>query len=154
MFQEVVVVNGNFVSEFPQQMRRLHLILGILLFVAFVITGRYMRADFPDKDLISPELRILMRSRHIYVLFSALIHISLGTYFQMCRQLWRKILQYTGSVILIASSGLLLWAFIVESYQLQHFSDISRWGIYLSLAGVGLHLIGGTVWMEDAKLRV
>jgi len=123
-------------------MRRVHLIFGILLFVAFVVTGRYMRVDFPDKDLISPELRILMRSRHIYILFSALIHISLGSYFQMRQQLWRKILQYSGSVVLFMSGGLLLWAFIVESYQLQQFSDISRWGIYTSLAGVGLHLIG------------
>jgi hypothetical protein len=47
-----------------------------------------------------------------------------------------------GSLLLVASTGILLWAFIVESYELQHFSDISRWGIFLSLGGVGLHLIG------------
>ena len=123
-------------------MRRLHLIFGILFFVVFVITGRYMRVDFPDKDLITPELRILMRSRHIYILFSALVHLMLGVYLQIRPQMWRQVLQYLGSLVLIASTGLLLWAFIVESYKLQHFSDISRWGIFLSLGGVGLHLIG------------
>lgn len=124
-------------------MRRLHLVFGIVFFIVFVTTGRYMRVDFPDKELISPELRVLMRSRHIYILFSALIHISLGVYLEMRLMSWQKILQFAGSVLLVTSSGLLLWAFIVESYQLQHFSDISRWGIYTSLAGVGLHLIGG-----------
>jgi hypothetical protein len=84
-----------------------------------------------------------MRSRHIYILFSGLIHLVLGVYLQIRSAIWRRVLQYAGSVVLVISSGLLLWAFIVESYELQHFSDISRWGIYLSLAGVGLQLFGG-----------
>ena len=103
-----------------------------------------MRADFPDKDAISQELRLLMRSRHIYILFSALIHLSLAAYLQVRPNRWRQIVQYAGSIVLIASSGLLLWAFITETYGLQHFSDISRYGIYTSLAGVFLHLIGGS----------
>lgn len=102
-----------------------------------------MRADFPDKDLISPELRLLMRSRHLYILFSALIHLALGVYLQFGPQIWRKAIQGFGSLLLVISSGLLLWAWYVETYQLQHFSNISRYGIYSSLAGVGFHLIGG-----------
>jgi hypothetical protein len=114
-----------------------------MLFAAFVVTGRFMRLDFPDKDLITPELRILMRSRHIYILFCGLIHLVLSTYLTIGQAFWRRTLRYAGSFVLTGSGVLLLWAFIVESYQLQHFSDISRWGIYLSLGGVGLHLIGG-----------
>lgn len=41
---------------------------GILLFIVFTVTGKYMRVDFPDKDAIDQFLRILMRSRHIYIL--------------------------------------------------------------------------------------
>ena len=121
----------------------LHLIFGILVFIVFVTTGKYMRIDFPDKDIIPQDLRLLMRSRHIYILFSALIHMMLGVYLQMRPQIWRKSLQYFGSFLLAVSSGLLLWGFIFETYFTQHFSDISRNGIYLSLAGVGFHLIGG-----------
>ena len=120
-----------------------HLIFGIIVFIVFVTTGKFMRVDFPDKDAIPQELRLLMRSRHIYILFSALIHLALGIYLQIRPQAWRQALQYFGSFVLVVSSGLLLWAFIVETYQLQHFSDISRYGIYTSLAGVGFHLIGG-----------
>ena len=124
-------------------MRYVHLIFGILLFVVFTITGRYMRADFPDKDAIAPEFRILMRSRHIYILFSALIHIGLGLYLQLRPLIVQKILQISGSAVLVYSSVMLVWAFAVETYQLQHFSNLSRSGIYASLAGIGLHLIGG-----------
>ena len=120
-----------------------HLIFGIVMFVVFVTTGKYMRVDFPDKDAIPQELRMLMRSRHIYILFSALIHLALGVYLQVRPRVWRKILQIGGSAVLVLSSGFLVWAFVVETYSLQHFSDLSRNGIYLSLAGIGLHLIGG-----------
>lgn len=112
------------------------------MLIVFLTTGRFMRWDFPDKDLISPELRILMRSRHIYILFSALIHIGLGVYIQPHKQFWRKIVQLSGSGLLTVSSGLLIWAFVFESYFTQHFSELSRNGIYLSLAGTLLHLIG------------
>lgn len=120
-----------------------HLIFGIILFFVFTTTGSYMRADFPDKEAIPQELRILMRSRHIYILFSALIHIALGLYSRFAIAKWRKAFQLFGSITLTISSGLLLWAFISETYSYQHFSDISRFGIYTSLAGIIFHLIGG-----------
>ncbi len=120
-----------------------HLIFGLVLFVVFTQTGEYMRADFPDKEAISQELRILMRSRHIYILFSALIHLTLGVYFQLRIPIWRRAFQIGGSTILVISSGLLFSAFVVETYTYQQFSDLSRNGIYLALAGIGMHLVGG-----------
>jgi hypothetical protein len=120
-----------------------HLIFGLLLFVVFTITGRYMRLDFPDKDSIDQTLRILMRSRHIYILLSSLIHISLGIYLQLRPRTLQKALQITGSIVLVLSSVLLFWAFVVETYYLRDYSSYSRNGLYLALAGVALHLIGG-----------
>jgi hypothetical protein len=123
--------------------RYFHLVLGLLLFVVFAVTGRYMRVDFPDKDVIDQSLRLLMRSRHIYILFNALIHLALGVYMTLRPPLWQKVLQFLGSAALVSASVLLVWAWRVETYELQHFSDLSRDGIYLSLTGIGLHLIGG-----------
>ena len=100
-----------------------------------------MRMDFPDKDLIPQEFRILMCSRHIYILFSSLIHILLGLYLQPQLEILRKRLQLLGSFLLILGSVLLVWAFVYETYALRHFSDISRYGIYLSLAGTISHLL-------------
>lgn len=124
-------------------MKWFHLTFGILLFIVFTVTGRYMRVDFPDKDAIDQFLRVLMRSRHIYILFSALIHIVLGVYLQLGPRGWQKAVQITGSVALVGASVLLVWAWQVETYDIQQFSDLSRNGIYLSLAGVVLHMIGG-----------
>lgn len=130
-------------------MRRLHLIFGILLFVAFLVTGQFMRADFPDKEIISQELRLLMRSRHIYILFSSLIHLALGSYLSIQAANAVRVVQYLGSSLLFVSSGLLIWAFVSETYLLKHYSDLSRYGIYTSLGGVLLHLAGGIGQKHD-----
>lgn len=101
-----------------------------------------MRIDFPDKEIIPQELRLLMRSRHIYILYCAFMHILLGIYVQM-RPGWRRWLQYSGSIFIFVSGVLLVWAFVAETYTYAHFSEISRFGIYTSLAGTILHLLGG-----------
>ena len=124
-------------------MSYLHLIFGIILFVVFLTTGKFMRWDFPDKEIIPPDLRILMRSRHIYILLSSLIHIILGVYLRMHAEVWRRILQIFASVLLIAGSVLFVWAFIYETYTTQHYSDLSRFALYVTLWGTIVHLLGG-----------
>jgi NhaP-type Na+/H+ or K+/H+ antiporter len=102
-----------------------------------------MRVNFPDKEIIPQDFRLLMRSRHIYILFSSFIHVLLGVYLQIETRLWRKTLQLFGSTLLISGSVFLVWVFVYETYQARHFSEASRWGIYLSLGGTILHLVGG-----------
>jgi len=122
-------------------MSYVHLIFGVFVFIVFLITGQFMRVDYPDKEIISQELRMLMRSRHIYILFSAFIHICLGLYFRSCKQQWRRVLQIAGSILLFVSSILLVLAFSAETYYTKHFSDVSRWGIYLSFSGTIFHFL-------------
>jgi hypothetical protein len=117
------------------------MIVGALLFIAFLVTGRLMRQDFPDKEIIDQEFRMLMRSRHIYILFASLINLSLGLYFAWGTQKLTRAFQIAGSAVLTGSGALLVWAFFAETYFTHHFSDMSRRGIYLALAGVGVHVI-------------
>lgn len=122
-------------------MSYVHLIFGLILLLLFLVSGRLMRLDFPDKDAIPAEFRILMRSRHIYILFASLIHILLGLYFQPYRDKVRKSLQMFGSSLLILGGVLLIWAFVYETYFVRQFSEISRYGIYSTLAGTVFHLL-------------
>jgi len=125
-------------------MSYLHLIFGIVVFIIFLVTGKFMRVDFPDKEIIPQDFRLLMRSRHIYILFSSFIHILLGAYLQIETRIWRKTLQLFGSTLLVIGSIFLVWAFVYETYTTKTFSEASRWGIYLSLGGTILHLFGGS----------
>lgn len=102
-----------------------------------------MRIDFPDKEIIPQEFRLLMRSRHIYILLSGFIHIILGLYLQFRPLVWQKSLQIFGSLLLFAGTILLISAFFYETYTTRGFSDVSRQGLYTTLAGTIFHLLGG-----------
>ena len=102
-----------------------------------------MRVDFPDKEIIPQDFRLLMRSRHIYILLCGLLHVLLGLYLQVQPQAWRKILQIFGSVLLFTGTATLVWAFVYETYTAKTFSEASRSGLYLTLAGTIFHLLGG-----------
>src|SRR5215216_2438433 len=91
---------SGFVGKSSTGMNWLHLAIGSLMFIIFVTTGKFMRIDFPDKDAIPQELRLLMRSRHIYILFAALMHLCLGVYVQLRPILLQKIIQITASSVL------------------------------------------------------
>lgn len=123
-------------------MGKAHVIFGIAVFIIFLITGRFMRADFPDKEIISQEFRLLMRSRHIYILLSGFIHILLGLYLAIDKESWRKYLQLIGSVLLFAGTILLIYAFFYETYTTKYYSDLSRFGLYTTLGGTIFHLFG------------
>jgi len=122
-------------------MSYLHLFFGIAVFIVFLITGRFMRADFPDKEIIPPEFRLLMRSRHIYILLASLAHILLGLYLRINPEPLRKSLQMLGSFLLILGSILLISAFWQETYVTHGFSQLSRYGLYSTLAGTIFHLL-------------
>lgn len=124
-------------------MSHVHLIFGIAVFVVFLVTGKLMRVDFPDKEIISQDFRLLMRSRHIYILLVSFVHIVLGVYLRIHKEIWRKYVQTFASALLFAGTILLIWAFFYETYTAKSFSEISRWGLYLSLGGTIFHLFGG-----------
>ena len=124
-------------------MAKAHLIFGIIVFIVFLITGSFMDADFPDKDIIPQDFRLLMRSRHIYILLAALLHILLGLYLQISARVWRRYLQIFGSVMLVGGTVTLVLAFFYETYTTKQFSDASRLGLYFTLAGTIFHTLGG-----------
>lgn len=124
-------------------MAHLHLIFGIVVFIVFLVTGRLMRWDFPDKDQIEQEFRMLMRSRHIYILLASLVHIVLGVYLRISADARRRYVQFFASALLFAGTLLLIFAFFYETYATRHFSDVSRYGLYASLAGTIFQLLGG-----------
>ncbi len=95
-------------------MRRIHLIVGVLAVIAFVITGQVMAHHNPDIHTLSAEVQMMYVSRHIYLLGAALVNVVLGLYLKPHLPGWRSRLQETGSLLILFSALSLLLAFSAE----------------------------------------
>ena len=74
-------------------MRRLHLSVGIAGVIAFLVTGQLMRHHTPPLTALSDSVRLMYRSRHIYILGSALVNLVLSLYLELESRGWQRNLQ-------------------------------------------------------------
>jgi hypothetical protein len=96
-------------------MRRIHLAVGILALAAFAASGQVMLRHVPPMHLLGDDVRLMYRSRHIYLLGSGIANVLLGLYVVLRKELWRRGIQYAGSVLLLAAPLLLGLAFVTET---------------------------------------
>jgi hypothetical protein len=122
--------------------RRLHLCLGAIGVVAFLVTGQYMDLRYAHLRGMADAPRLLFRSAHIYLLFSSLLNLLLGIYGRNGASALRRRLQAVGSAFIIIGPFLFTLAFLKEPWFHGFERPFSRWAIYASFAGVLLHLAG------------
>jgi hypothetical protein len=130
-------------------MRRVHLTIGLLGVVAFLLTGQFMKHHNPAMQLLTPDVRMMFVSRHIYFLGAALVNVVLGLYLRESPNRWRKALQRIGSLLILLSAVSLLVAFMTEPpLGIAGRSWRSYFGLLALFAGVMTHLVaafnGGT----------
>ncbi|HUF30650.1 MAG TPA: hypothetical protein VMM77_08270, partial [Gemmatimonadaceae bacterium] len=64
-------------------MRRLHLAVGMLALLVFILTGQYMDRVHEHLTGRPDGPRLLYRSAHIDLLFAALLNLLLGAYLRL-----------------------------------------------------------------------
>ena len=94
--------------------------------------------------------RMLYRSRHIYILLSAMLHLGVGSYFSYHSQTARRTMQLIGSLFITVASALFVYAFFYEPNLSGLYTPVSRNGIFLTAIGTLLHLLSG-VGMRSEK---
>jgi hypothetical protein len=122
-------------------MPRIHLWSGGLTVAVFVISGQLMRHHQPPMDTLPESVRLMFRSRHIYILAGGLVNPMLGLYLQPAAA-WRGVVQLIGSGMLVISPALLMAAFAVETAS--GFRPEMFWsslGLYLLFGGCMLHAV-------------
>ena len=121
-------------------MRRFHVIFGVLVVIAFLLTGQYMDKFYNHLAGMADGPRLLYRTRHIFILLSGLLHLGIGTYFVYRRERWRWILQLLGSLMITASSILFIVAFFQEPRLVDLHTPLTHKATYLIAVGTLLHL--------------
>jgi hypothetical protein len=124
-------------------MKPLHLIFGLLVLVVFLLTGQYMSIYYNHMVGVSDGLRLLYRTRHIFILLAGLLNLGIGIYISYRQQLWRKVLQWLGSSLIVLASLLFIAGFFYEPKLTNLYTPLSHWGTYTIVAGTLFHLISG-----------
>jgi hypothetical protein len=125
-------------------MRKYHLAVGVAIVVTFLITGQFMRYHDPPMGALGDSVRLMFRSRHIYLLASGLVNLMLGLYMRRQTAGWRGAFQIIGSGLLMISPVLLSLAFIIEPKRV--FRAEMWWsaaGLYSLFAGCMAHFASG-----------
>jgi hypothetical protein len=121
--------------------KRFHLVSGAVLAMAFLLTGQYMDkvhlhlTDMPDGP------RMMYRTRHIFVMFMALLNLGMGTYVKPRQEIGRRVLQWSSSVLIVVAACLFIAGFFYEPGLAHLRTPLSHWGANSVVAGVLLHVL-------------
>ena len=121
-------------------MKKLHLIFGILVLVVFLLTGQYMNHYYNHMVGVSDGVRLLYRTRHIFILLAGLLNLGIGIYFTYRQTTWRRVLQAFGSALIVVGSLLFIAGFFYEPKLENLYTPLSHWGTYTIVVGTLLHL--------------
>jgi hypothetical protein len=121
-------------------LKAIHILVGIVGLMAFVLTGQYLAiflkgmADMPDAP------RLLYRTSHLYLMWGSLINLIVGNYFALAATRGARFVQLVSSILLISSPALMLAGFFIESPTGSLDRVLTGWGNYFALAGAILHV--------------
>jgi hypothetical protein len=136
----VVRRNGGWVAvSLDTRLGALHRALGITTVVLFIATGLVMLRQNLDALPIDSGLRLLFRSRHLYLLFGGLVNLALGLRFALPPTGGARTAALLGSGLTLLSPPLLLAAFVLEPLTSATPGLASALGCYAAFGGVLLY---------------
>jgi peptidoglycan/LPS O-acetylase OafA/YrhL len=136
-------------------MKTLHRVFGVLVILAFLLTGQFMDFHHPKvREMTDEGARMMFRSRHIYILLAGLVNLGVGVYFTYWRERWRKILQLAGSALMIVATLMLIIAFFYEPTLKGLQRPLTLPAIVALLVGVFAHLFSGIRQGKDINKSV
>ena len=124
-------------------LRKLHFAVGLVGIVAFLVTGLYMNAGFPELYGTNEVLRYLYRSNHVYILLASLINVALGVHLTPVPPGWRTTVLLVGSFLALAAPIVLCFAFFLEAPLATAERVWTLAGVAALAAGIALHVLGG-----------
>lgn len=120
-------------------MKKAHFLIALVTLIIFLLTGAYMRMRFPDIYQSDQIIRWAFRTTHIYILFSGLCHLLLGTFLTLSKSKKKYILQWLGFSLVTLGSIFLIVNFFFQAIQLE--DSLRRFGVIISAIGVLGHVL-------------
>lgn len=124
-------------------MKRLHLWVGAVALLAFLLSGQYMDYLEVRTNVLGETARVMFRSRHIYLLLAALVNLGVGAYFAYRERGWRRGLQLIGSALIIVAPVLMAAAFFAEPGEPGLKRHFTLPAVVILSIGTLLHALSG-----------
>jgi hypothetical protein len=121
-------------------MKKAHKYIGFSAVIIFMMTGLYMKVNFPGLYNEHEAIRYTFRANHVYILLSGLVNIALGIYLRVQEQGWKRHMQHIGSGLLLIAPMLLIIAFFYEAPLGTPERYLTSTGVLLLFVGVIFHL--------------
>ncbi len=122
------------------QTRTVHLAVGVFVIAVFLLTGYHMRFHLHNLMEANDRFRFSLRGNHIYILLLGLLNLSLGAYLKISLTMWRAYLQLVGSLMILAATMLVIFAFFFENKESLE-RPFTLLTMILALTGTVLHVI-------------
>ena len=124
-------------------MKRFHLIFGIVILVVFALTGQYMHRYLNHLEGMPDGLRMMYRTRHIFILLAGLVNLALAAYVVPRPARWQRVLQWIGSSLIVLATLLFVAGFVYDSPRTDLSAPLSYRGVFAIAYGGVFHLISG-----------
>jgi len=125
--------------------RNLHLLIGGVGLVLFMLQGQYM-ARILGVEMLPDAARMMYRSAHIYLLMACVANIGAGYFMTSIAPVSH--LQRLIGIILLLAPALFIWSFFTESTSVTLDRPIAKTGLYL-LFGTAVLLL-----LDDVYRRI
>jgi len=123
-------------------MRRVHVIVGVATVAAFLLSGQMLRLHHPPVRTMADGPRMMLISRHIYLLGAGLVNLALGLYLRWENVGWRRHLQMAGCVLVAIAPLALAIAFLVApEHGVEGRSWWAAYGWFALFGGTMMHLL-------------
>jgi hypothetical protein len=133
-------------------MRQLHRVVGVLVVIAFLLTGQYMEFKYGDWVGTDDAIRLMYRSRHVYIVMAGMVNIAVGLYFTWQARPWRRVLQMIGSGLILTTPFAMIAAFFYEPAAGALARQFTGPSVILLFSGVVLHLVSATTRAKTAAI--
>jgi hypothetical protein len=150
--EKSITVAARFSDGRP--LRTIHLLVGLIFVAVFLLTGQYMDRYLGHLQTTPDTQRMLYRSTHIYLLWSALLNLTLGLYLRLSSVKSCRTAQRMGSVMVLAGPFLLTLAFFHEPSLSGLLRPLSRPAIYSAFAGLLLHALASAGQPSDIPSKI
>ncbi len=134
------------------ELRTLHLIVGTVGLIAFLLTGQHMHWVHHHLQGMHDGPRLFFRSAHIYLLWSSLLNVLVGCYLARLTSRLARHVQLLASLAILAGPLLLCVSFFHEPYNAGLLRPVGRAAVVLATAGVLAHA-GAAITGQGATSR-